>query len=89
MKEVIQHLYAHYGITNADEYVTTADQRASQSSPDHERQLPLNVVPERQLFPDSERQLSPDDVPERRSSPAVREIVISSSQRDMIISNSC
>ena len=30
MKEVIQHLYAHYGITNIDEYVAAADQHATQ-----------------------------------------------------------
>ena len=29
MKEVIQHLYAHYGITNIDEYVAAADQHAA------------------------------------------------------------
>ena len=30
MKEVIQYLYAHYGITNIDEHVATADQHATQ-----------------------------------------------------------
>ena len=30
MKEVIQYLYAHYGITNIDEYVAAADQHATQ-----------------------------------------------------------
>ena len=30
MKEVIQHLYANYGITNIDEYVAAADQHTTQ-----------------------------------------------------------
>ena len=30
MKEVIQHLYVHYGIANIDEYVAAADQHATQ-----------------------------------------------------------
>ena len=30
MKEVIQHIYAHYGITNIDDYVVAADQHATQ-----------------------------------------------------------
>ena len=32
MKEVIQQLHAHYGTTNIDEYVVTADQHAMQTT---------------------------------------------------------
>ena len=66
---------------NTDEYVTSADQHASQLSPnfeerqsslDPERQPSLipDDVPERQSSPDPERQSSPvpDDVPEKQSS---------------------
>ena len=32
MKEVIQHLYAHYGVANIDEYVAAADQHSTQNT---------------------------------------------------------
>ena len=68
MKEVIQHLYAHYGIMNSDEYVMVADQHASQQTKKKQD------VPERESSTDhddvAERHSSPaDGIPERQSSP--------------------
>lgn len=49
MKEVIQHLYAHYGVANIDEYVATTDQHATQNTKKNhdtpERPQSLDPIP--------------------------------------------